>query len=453
MNNFLTIRKSKRDLGVAGLLFMFFFLVIAVFQILKPLKSGLFVEYFGAHVELYANLANIVIAALGVGAFTLLYSKLHRQRFIYALSGAFVASFIGLAFVLGDDPGPVLIWTFYLLGDLEATMMVAAFWAYLTDLLRGSDASWLFGPIGAGGVLGGWAGISAAKLLLVTIGTQGLLLVAAGLMGGLIVVIAATELLIRDSQTFRPVTQLHPVPNEERLGRGWLSEASEGARLVPRSRYLAGIAGIMGAYEIASQLMDYQFKLAAENMSGVQATQAFITDVYLYASLLAVFTQLFLVGGVMRKFGPGVALLVLPVTIIAGSLGFLAMPSLATVSLLVIFDNGLSYSIQQTGRESLYLATSSDEKYKGRAFISMFVQRTAKGLSIFGVILLGSAGVTAQYLSLLTIAVMGTMLLLSVEAGRHYAQVMSRVARTAVIGARLGARNIAVQRSALAGNA
>lgn len=428
MNTLLTLQKSKRDLGIAGLLFTFFFLVIAVFQILKPLKSGLFVEYYGAHMELYAKLANILIAAIGVGAFTLLYNKLHRQRFIYTLSGAFVASFIGLAFVLSDDPGSFAIWTFYLLGDLEATMMVAAFWAYLTDLSRGPDAQRLFGPIGAGGVLGGWAGITVAKFLLANIGTQGLLLLAAGLMGGVILVIAATEVLTSDSHTFRPTPRLQIVPKDARPARGPLDEAFDGARLVLRSRYLQGIAGIMGAYEIASQLMDYQFKLAAEKMSGVQATQAFITDVYVYASLLAVFTQFFLVGAVMKKFGPGVTLLVLPVAIIAGSLGFLAMPTLAAVSLLVIFDNGLSYSIQQTGRESLYLATSSDEKYKGRAFISMFVQRTAKGLSILAVILLGMVGVTAQYLSLLTIAVMGIMVLLSVKAGRHYAQVTSHVA-------------------------
>lgn len=425
MKEFLSLPGSKQDLRIAGLLFTFFFLVIAIFQILKPLKTGLFVEHYGAQLELYAKLANVLIAAIGVGVFTLLYNKLHRKHFLYALSGAFAASFTSLAVVLGDNPGSLLIWTFYLLGDLEATMMVAAFWAYLTDLSRGPDAQKLYGPIGAGGVLGGWAGISAAKFLLANIGTDGLLLLAAILMGGVVLVIAAAELLLRDSQLFKPTARLHAVAKEERPSHGRMAEAFEGLRLVLRSRYLTWIAGIMGSYEVASQLMDYQFKLAAERLSGVQATQAFITDVYLYASLLALLTQFFLVGAVMKRFGPSIALLVLPLSIIAGSLGFLAMPTLAMVSLLVIFDNGLSYSIQQTGRESLYLATSPDEKYKGRAFISMFVQRGAKGLSILAVIILGATGITAEYLSLLTIAVMVGMVLLSIRAGRHYVQATS----------------------------
>ncbi|NGZ94875.1 MAG: hypothetical protein CV089_01865 [Nitrospira sp. WS110] len=75
----LLIRKSKEDLAITGLLFAFFFLVIAVFQVLKPLKSGLFVEYYGAHMELYAKLANILIVSIDVGTFTLLYNKLRRS--------------------------------------------------------------------------------------------------------------------------------------------------------------------------------------------------------------------------------------------------------------------------------------------------------------------------------------------------------------------------------------
>ncbi|MBX3320560.1 MAG: hypothetical protein KF876_05290 [Nitrospira sp.] len=422
----LLIKKSKEDLAITGLLFAFFFLVIAVFQVLKPLKSGLFVEHYGAHMELYAKLANILIASIGVGAFTLLYNKLPRQRFIYTLSGFFLMSFLSLAFALGDEPDPFLIWTFYLLGDLEATMMVAAFWAYLTDLSHGPNANRLFGPIGAGGVLGGWAGVSAAKVLFSTIGTSGLLCLSAFFMGGVMLIVGSTETLLRRSQVFTPTIQREAQSKAAPFSRGSWWEAFEGARLVVRSRYLASIAGIMGLYEVASQLMDYQFKLAAESMSGVQATQAFMTDVYLYASLLAVITQFFLVGIVMKRFGLGATLLVLPAVIIAGSLGFLAMPSLVAVSLLVIFDNGLSYSIQQTGRESLYLATGPDEKYKGRAFISMFVQRTAKGVSILAVILLGTVGVATQYLSLLTIGMMGVMILLSINAGRHYALATNR---------------------------
>jgi AAA family ATP:ADP antiporter len=418
----MTLNKERNnEVWIGGLLFLFFFLIIATFQILKPLKAGLFIEWYGARIELYAKLINILVAALGVGAFTLLYNRFQRQRLIYVLSLGFLGGFVLLSFSL-SDPGPITIWSFYFLVDLEIGMMVAAFWAYLTEVASTVQATRLFGPIGAGGVLGGWVGITLAKLLLEQVGSHGLLLLAAALMGTVIVVVLCAETLIGRSPAF-----IQPYPLElEKMVKSptsfKFSEALEGARLLRRSKYLAAIAAIMGTYEIASQLLDYQFKLAAEGMSGVRATQAFITDVYLYASLLSVFAQFFLVGLVMRKFGLGVMLLILPVAIIGGSLGFLAMPTLAAVSLLVIFDNGLNYSVQQTGRESLYLITRPEEKYKARAFITMFVQRLAKGVSIVAVIGLSLSGITPQYLSLLTIGGMVLMLYCSVYAGRYFAQ-------------------------------
>jgi len=362
-----------RDRSIAGLLFTFFFLVITVFQVLKPLKSGLFVEHYGAQMELYAKLANVLLAGVAVALFTALYNRLSRPWFISGLSVVFLAGLLVLSVLVRDNGRSLSIWALYFFGDLEVTVMVAAFWAYVTELTRGSDAQRFFGPIGAGGVLGGWAGSSLAKFLVADAGIQSLLLLAAGLMGSVLLVTVAIESLIDGASAFRPTPRLHAVPREHRPKIGALCELLEGARLVLRSRYLLTIAGIMGCYEVASQLVDYQFKLAAQDLSGTRATQAFLTDIYLYANMLSVFAQFVLVGSLMKRFGARVMLLALPVAITAGSLGFLAVPTLAAVSLLVILDNGLSYSVQQTGWESLYLVTTADEKYKARAFISIFV--------------------------------------------------------------------------------
>ncbi len=189
-----------------------------------------------------------------------------------------------------------------------------------------------------------------------------------------------------------------------------------------RSPYLAAIVGIMASYEIASQIMDYQFKLASETISGVTNTQAFMAQVYFIANMLAVIVQLFLVSLVMRKFGVITALLVLPVALIASSAAFLAVPTLFVASFMVISDNGLNYSVQQTARESLYSVTTPEEKYKARAFTSMFVQRLAKGAAIFVLLALAALAIPARYLGLLTIPVVLAMVWCAIYAGRRFAQ-------------------------------
>jgi AAA family ATP:ADP antiporter len=178
----------REELPIVTLLFLFFFLVIAVFQILRPLKKGLFVEYYGADLELYAKLSNILVAAVGVAVFTYLYKKLPRQRLLYVFCGFFIVCFVALGFALtGAEPLP--IWGFYVLGDLLSTLMVAAFFAFLTDVATPDQAKRLFGVIGGGGVVGGWAGSTLARTLLNTIRTQGLLFLSAALMGMIILVI------------------------------------------------------------------------------------------------------------------------------------------------------------------------------------------------------------------------------------------------------------------------
>jgi AAA family ATP:ADP antiporter len=408
----------RRELAVVLLLFLFFFLVIAVFQLLRPLKKGLFIEHYGAELELYAKLANILVAALAVAAFTFLYNRLSRQRLIYVLAAFFVLSFLILVQSL-PGRGPGSVWGFYLLGDLVSTLWVACFWAYATDLVNTDQAKRLFGFVGGGGVVGGVAGISLAKFLLGALGTEALIALAAVMIAALAAITFGIEALLDRGAAFRRSAGPRPADPAKPAKSGW-SVAVEGARLVLRSRYLAAIVGVMAFYEMASQVMDFQYSHLAEAFEGAGATQAFFANVGFYANSLAVVVQFVLVSLIMRKLGVTVALLVLPFAILGSSGAFLVMPTLMAASLLHISDNGLNYSIQQTARESLYVVTTPDEKYKARAFTNMFVQRLAKGLSIFLLMGLLALKVEANLMSLVTMVVAILMILFSLYAGREF---------------------------------
>jgi AAA family ATP:ADP antiporter len=145
-----------------------------------------------------------------------------------------------------------------------------------------------------------------------------------------------------------------------------------------------------------------------------------MANVYFYANLLSVFVQFFLVSYILRSLGIVTGLLVLPVSLAISAAVFAASPSLTTVSLMVIFDNGLNYSLQQTARESLFTPTSRDEQYKARAFINMFVQRVAKGVSIFVALGLAAIGVGLRSLSAATIVTLVLLTLCSIYAGRRF---------------------------------
>jgi ATP:ADP antiporter, AAA family len=135
--------------------------------------------------------------------------------------------------------------------------------------------------------------------------------------------------------------------------------------------------------------------------------------------------QIFVTGLAMSRLGVNRALLVLPVVVLAASVGFLALPVLWAGSLLSVADNGLNYSINQSAREALYVPTSRAEKYRAKAFIDVFVQRFAKALAV-GLGLLLSAAFTefddVRWLSLATVLLVGLWIAAARFAGKRFCE-------------------------------
>lgn len=410
---------KKEEIPIAFLMFSFIFLIITVFQILRPLLLGYVVEIYGAAPELYMRLGNIAVAALAVVVFTFLYNKISRQRLIFFFSLFFAVSFIVLKFLL-VKPNVITAWWYYFQVNLITTIWIATFWAYLTDISTADQAKRLYGFIGFGGVSGGVLGALLAKFLFPRIGQGGLLILSAVLIMIVSFITFRVEKLLRRSKAFGHAIQETQAQKEPENKVSKFNVAIEGAKLALRSKYLAAIVGIMAFYEIGSQVLNYMFKNSAEVLQGVDSTQSFFIDVGLIANIISMVVQLFLVSLIMRKLGLAFALCVLPVIAILSTGLFMGFPSLALASLLFISDNGFNYSIQQTSRETLYMPTTPDEKYKARAFTNMFVQRAGKGIAILGTLVLINIGVSVRMLGFFGIAALVGMAVLGIYAGRRF---------------------------------
>ncbi len=408
---------KRNEVGAVLLFSLMWFLVILVFQVLKPLKSGLFIEHLGAKVELYAKLANIGVAVLAVIIYTFLYNRLGSRRLMAVLSGGFILALLCFSSVLmTEQPGNAATWTFYLFGDAWTTIWVTTFWAYLNEMTHTEQSKRLYGLIGGGALIGGLVGGIAVWQLVKPLGTSTLLIgcaVATGIIG-LIIWGIETIASKPDASIGRQFSVQEQRPGELKD----MNAAVEGARLVFASRYLIAIIMIVFLYELASQILDYQFKTAAESLEGAGATQAFFGQIGAIVGVISLVTQLFLVSFVIRTFGLTTALLVLPIAMALASGIYFAIPILWTSSLLYISDNAFSYSINQTSRETLFVPMSADIKYKARAFANMFMQRAGKGVAILMAI--GLSAVPIRFLSILAVFVIVIWGVFARYAGQHF---------------------------------
>ncbi len=431
------IMNVKRDEWPQVLLmFSYFLLVIATFWVLKPIKKSLFLSYYqgsgfdlagwhlqAAQAELLAKVLNMVVAFVAVMVFTVLVRRFRRQQLTSIFSVFFIVSFIFYSLRL-DAAGDVTVWSFYLFGDLYSTLMVATFFAFLNDSVTAEKAKRLYGVILLGGVAGGPLGTTAKYTLPLSESTW-MWVVSGAAVIIMIVAIVAGRLVSAAADT--PVAD-QPGEVEKSASDGGdvqSNPAVEGAKLALRSRYLLSIVAVVGLYEMVSTIMDFQFSATVIHyLEGDEIGKQFDL-VFTVTAWVAFGVQLLLTSFVMTRFGVGAALLFLPVAAMLGSVGFLIAPVLLVGSALNTCDNGFSYSINQSGKEALYVPTTKDEKYKAKAFIDMFVQRFAKALAVFlslGITMVFSGFESIRWLSLATVVILVLWIAAARYAGRVFAE-------------------------------
>jgi len=432
LKSILNIRKEEVPLSI--LMFGYFFLVITTFWILKPLKKTLFITFYdqtgvdilawhmrGSQAELLAKVLNMGVAFFAVIIFSWLANKYRRQMLTYIFSAFFIISYI-IYSMLMNNAGDLTIWSFYLFGDLYTTLMLTTFFAFMNDSVSPDAAKRLYGIIGLGGVLGGVFGTTFVRIWVDNLTISDWMWVCTGI-GVIIVVLAryAGKLRMIDDSDMK-VEEV----SEEEVDEKPTNPAIDGAKLVFNSKYLMAIAGIVGLYEIVSTLMDFQFTSTIEHyLDGPDIGRQFST-VFSITNVVSMFVQLFLTSFVMTRFGVKAALMFLPMAILIGSAGFIAFPILWAGSFLNTADNGFSYSINQSAKETLYVPTTREEKYKAKAFIDMFIQRFAKAIAVLlslGVTILFSDFSSVRWLSVAVLLAVITWIFLIRFVGRKFDEI------------------------------
>jgi AAA family ATP:ADP antiporter len=426
------VRRS--ELAPTLLMSGYFFLVITCFWILKPIKKSLFLEFYrpgltlavpgfarelaltAAEVELGAKVLNMIVAGLAALVFVGLARTFRRERLTYVFGACSLCAFSLFTGVI-DEPSEVSVWSFYLFGDLFNMLMVAAFFAYLNDIVSPSVARRIYAFVVLGGVVGGVFGSTVVKTCISVFSTSTwlwLCIAATVLIVGLAFVVSRLKL---------PLTHHKPEDAEVVVTAGMRTGAA-GARVVFGSRYLQAIACIVAIYEIVSTVMDFQFSATVSHYLEGAAIGEQLASVFLVTNVASLLVQLLFTRFVMQELGIRAALSVLPFVVLVVAGGFAIMPFLWVGSSLSIADNALNYSVNQSARESLYVPASALEKYQAKAFIDIFVQRSAKAVGVvlsFAMSMWIRDDLTAvRYLSLLVVGLAFVWLWLARYAGNRF---------------------------------
>lgn len=398
----------------------FFFLVIAAFWVQKPIRTSRFLTVVGSESLPLVKLGTALVVLPVVLLYSTAAARYRRERLVYLCVALFAAGSLTFWWLF-THAGAGATWSSYVYFfyvDIFNSVMVALFWSFANDLTAPELARRSYGVIGAGGIIGGVVGSAVTGWSVERIGAANLLLVCVALL----VAVAAIARLLARGYTGGDVA-----PATGRSAAS-LREAVAGARLTVTSRYLTAVALVVIAYEIVSNIVDYQFNtMVAVRYHDEAAIAAFLGRFSTASNIASLVVQLALTTWILRQWGPRIGLLILPIVLGLGSAGFLTMPVFAAIAATFFSDAALGYSLNQTSKEVLYTPTDEATKYQAKAFIDMFLMRLAKGLS--ALLIMGSTvwwlprtPEAVHWLGLVSVAVVLAWVAAAFAAGRSFAR-------------------------------
>jgi AAA family ATP:ADP antiporter len=396
-----------------GLGFTYYFLVLSAYYVIRPIRDD-----FGAAGGIenlpWMFTGTLVTMLIANALFAALVARFSRRRFIPIAYRFFITNLLIFLVLLMTISRGSQVWVgraFFVWTSVFNLFVVSVFWAFMVDVFSTEQGKRLFGFISIGGTLGAIVGAAITASLVQKVGTLNLLLISAALLE-----------LSAQCVRFFPNTFAGPDPSIKKKAA---EESPVGGRIWAgivhnaRSPYLLGICAYMLLYAITSTLLYFQqVGIAASAFTDRSARTAFFAQIDLLVNVLTVLVQAFLTGRLLKWFGVGITLAILPALSVVG---FTTMGVVPTLALLVIFltlRRAGNFAIARPARETLFTVVSREDKYKAKNFIDTVIYRAGDQIGAWSSPALAWLGLGLTGVSFVAAPIAAIWLFVSLWLGR-----------------------------------
>lgn len=402
----------------------YIFLLFAAYSVLRPVRDTMGIT--GGVEELpWLFLGTFLAMLAAVPAYGWLCSRFPRGVFLPWVYGFFILNLLAFYLVFRADPDNVAAArTFFIWLSVFNLFVVSVFWSFMADIFSSEQGKRLFGFLAAGASAGFIVGPAFTAAFAESLGTGNLILVSGVLLG---IPIALIRYLLYWS-AHSPASKdrdVDGVPGrrDEPIG----GNPFAGLTIFFRSPYLLTLGAFFVLYTAISTFIYLQ---QAELVRDAFETAADRTRVFAFIDLavnvLAIGTQLFLTGRIVKAVGMVVALAALPVLMIFGFLLLAAVPTLTALIGVQIVRRAGNYAITRPAREMLYTVLDQESKYKAKNVVDTVVYRGGDALNAGFFALLKAAGLAMAGTALVGAVVAALWSVCAITLGRWYHKVPDR---------------------------
>lgn len=356
----------------ALLSFLFIFLLMTSYMILKPIRDALPSDW-GDISRATQWTFTFIFATLAVILYNFCASKITTKKLVPGVFIAFSISFMMIytAFRMGVDVG-FLGKVFYVWSSVFSLFHISVFWSFVSQHYSKSQSKRVFSFINTGASAGAILGPLTVILLAKQMSIENVLLVTSTV---LLLSLPIISLLNKHFESMS--TSPHVTPTDkfrEPEAEALQADIFSGFKKLFSDKKLLGIAGFIflltgvSAFFYTTQsdiLADYSRTERKQLLGGIE----------LITNSLTILIGLFVSNRLFRKFGLSASLSFVPFAVAALMLLLSANPAVIFVLVLVVARRAGNYAIVRPAREILYTAVDKETRFKTKPIIDIAVYR------------------------------------------------------------------------------
>ncbi len=395
-----------------GLGFTYYFLILSAYYVIRPIRDDFGVAG-GIENLPWMFTGTLVTMLIANALFAALVARFSRRRFIPIAYRFFIANLLIFLVLLLTISRGNQVWVgraFFVWTSVFNLFVISVFWAFMVDVFNADQGKRLFGFISVGGTLGAIVGAAITASLVRKLGTLNLLLVSAVLLE------LSAQCVRFFPKAITNVSDKKKNVEESPVGGGIWSGIVHNVS----SPYLLGISTYMLLYALTSTLLYFQqVGIAAAAYPDRSARTAFFAQIDLLVNVLTVLVQIFLTGRLLKWFGVGVTLAILPALSVVGFTAMGVGPTLALLVTFLTLRRAGNFAIARPARETLFTVVSREDKYKAKNFIDTVVYRTGDQIGAWSSRALSWSGLGLTGASFVAAPIAAVWLLVSLWLGRR----------------------------------
>lgn len=435
---------------------LLYFLVVGAYTMTRDLKSAIFLGVVGKEYIPWVKVISMLMLVPAIFFYSRLVDRIRRYQLLIFYSVLFGVANLIFAYYIGHpsigilntdaQPNRLFGWFFYCFVEGYSPFVVSVFWALANSVNSPAEAKRNYGYMVAGSKFGGMVCAALAWYIF------GL---SAGLVHPYFTHVVAHQMILVVSTFFLalvPIVALlfiKKVPGhllhgyeaayqlEKHKSKTVVAKPSmfAGLEMFVKYPYVLGIFGMIFFYETVSTVLAYlRLGVAEAGAGSISDVSKVLFEIAFKAHFVGFIISLIGTQALLSRLGIRICLLLIPLSMGCVLFYFIFETSPHALANAFAVFTALNYAFLAPVRESLYLPTIKEIKFKSKAWIDAFGSKFAKTSgSMFNLFVaqLGTAFVLPVY-AFFFAGIVGLWFVVAFLLGRRFDQAITN---NEVIGA------------------